>query len=137
MSITKNVPLNLYSSMKKKKEKDSDNFWHRKLTLKVRNQDFSTATCQTYVDLPKKIWRSAIFHSIKLPFDVEDAEKIFNGIYSIHNIATMNLYSISTTLVLPNLPNFVRVQNCFVQADDQFWMHSNFCTHSINFKNQD
>ena len=35
MSITKNVPLKWYSSMKKKMT-DSDNFWHRKLTLKVR-----------------------------------------------------------------------------------------------------
>ena len=36
MSITKNVLLNWYSSMKKKIEKDSDNFWYRKLTLKVK-----------------------------------------------------------------------------------------------------
>ena len=35
MLITKNVLLNWYSSMKKKNEKDSDNFWYRKLTLKV------------------------------------------------------------------------------------------------------
>ena len=62
--FTKNGLLNWYFSMKKK-WKDSDNFWHRKLTLKVRNQDFSIATCQTYVDLPKKF----------LPFDAEVAEK--------------------------------------------------------------
>ena len=42
MSITKNMPLNWYSSMKKKIEKDSDNFWYRKLTLKVgRLGDFA------------------------------------------------------------------------------------------------
>ena len=54
----------------------------RKLTLKVRNQDFSIATCQMYVDVPKKIiWKSVIFYSIKLPFVAEVAEKILNGIY--------------------------------------------------------
>ena len=42
MSITKNELLNWYSSMKKKIEKDSDNFWYRKLTLKVgRLSDFA------------------------------------------------------------------------------------------------
>ena len=53
------------------------------MTLKVRNQDFLIATCQTYVDLPIFffLWKSAIFHSIKLPFDAEVAEKILNGIY--------------------------------------------------------
>ena len=29
----------------------------------------------------KFLWKSAIFHSIKLPFDAEVAEKILNGIY--------------------------------------------------------
>ena len=42
MSITKKVLLNWYSPMKKKIEKDSDNFWCRKLTLKVRILQFST-----------------------------------------------------------------------------------------------
>ena len=27
------------------------------------------------------LWKSVIFHSIKLPFDAEVAEKILNGIY--------------------------------------------------------
>ena len=40
MSITKNVLLNWYSSMKKK---DSYGFWHRKLTLKVKFWHFLTA----------------------------------------------------------------------------------------------
>ena len=34
--MTKNLLLNWYSSIKKKIEKDSDNFWHQKLTLKVK-----------------------------------------------------------------------------------------------------
>ena len=41
MSMRKNVLLNWYSSMKKKNwkiEKDSDNFWYRKLTLKVKRK---------------------------------------------------------------------------------------------------
>ena len=41
MSITKNVLLNWYSSMKKN-EKDLDDFWHRKLTLKVKFCHFLT-----------------------------------------------------------------------------------------------
>ena len=36
VSITKNVLLDWYSSMKKEIEKDSDDIWHRKLTLKVK-----------------------------------------------------------------------------------------------------
>ena len=43
MSITTNVLLNWYSSMKKKIQKDSDDFWHRKLTLKVKFWYFLTA----------------------------------------------------------------------------------------------
>ena len=50
ISITKTMLLNWYSPMKKI-EKDSDNIWH-----------------------------IAIFHSIKLPFDAEVAEKLLNGI---------------------------------------------------------
>ena len=55
------------------------------MTLKVRNQDFSIATCQTYVDLPNFffLWKSAIFHSIKPPFDAEVAEKNLEW-YLIH-----------------------------------------------------
>ena len=46
--------------------KDSDNFWHRKLTLKVRNQDFSIVTCQTYVDLPKKFFYGKVLFFTQL-----------------------------------------------------------------------
>ena len=49
MSITKNVPLNWYSSMKKKIGKDLDIFWRGKLTLKVRNQQFLSAEFGTLV----------------------------------------------------------------------------------------
>ena len=42
MLITKNVLLNWYSSMKKKIEKYFDNFWHKKLTLKVKFWHFLT-----------------------------------------------------------------------------------------------
>ena len=55
MSITENIPLNWYSSMKK--EKDSDNFWHSD---------------------KKKLWKSDIFHSIKIPFDAKVDEKFLN-----------------------------------------------------------
>ena len=41
MSITKNVLPNWYYLMEKI-EKDSDDFWHRKLTLKVKFWHFST-----------------------------------------------------------------------------------------------
>ena len=41
----------------------------------------SIAEFRTYIDLPNKIlWKIAIYHSIKLPFDAEVAEKILNGI---------------------------------------------------------
>ena len=41
MSLTKNVFLNWYSPMKKS-EKDSNDFWHRKLTLNVKFWHFLT-----------------------------------------------------------------------------------------------
>ena len=47
MSITKNVHLNWYSSIKKKIEEDSDDFWHRKLTLKVKFWHFLTPSHYT------------------------------------------------------------------------------------------
>ena len=79
MSTTKNMPLNWYSSMKKNKnEKDSDNFWHRKLTLKVKDCLFLSLDLTKYFLL----WESAIFHSIKLPFDAQVVQKILNVIYS-------------------------------------------------------
>ena len=39
--LTKNVRLTYYSSMKKKIQKDSDDFWHRKFTLKVQFLHFA------------------------------------------------------------------------------------------------
>ena len=44
MLFTKKVRLNWYSSMKKN-QKDFNNFWHRKFTLKVQNWHFLT-NCQ-------------------------------------------------------------------------------------------
>ena len=71
MKFSKNVNNNKDSPKliffnQKKIEKDSDNFWHRKLTLKVRNQDFSIATCQTYVDLPKNFFYGKVLFFTQL-----------------------------------------------------------------------
>ena len=49
MSIKENMPLNWYSSVKKEIAKDSDNFRHRKLTLKVSNQHFTLKLLRMYV----------------------------------------------------------------------------------------
>ena len=68
MSITTKMPLNWYSLMKFFFSKDSDNFWHRKLTLKLRNQDFSIATCQRYVDLPKFCYYDKVPFSTQLSY---------------------------------------------------------------------
>jgi hypothetical protein len=56
------MPLNWYYSMKKYFWKHSDNFWHRKLTLKVRNPHFSISW-STKKNLR---WKSAIYHSINV-----------------------------------------------------------------------
>ena len=44
---------------------------------------FQSPPAKRTFNLPKKMFlsKSAIFHSIKLPFDAEVAEKILNGIY--------------------------------------------------------
>ena len=59
----------------KKNWNDSDDYWHRKLTLKVRflNGRWSAK------DLLQ--WGSAIYHSIKLGFEGQVAKKFLNGIY--------------------------------------------------------
>jgi hypothetical protein len=65
----------------KKFQKDLDSPWHRKLTLKSKISTFSIAEFRTYVDLQKTFrWKSSIYHSIKLPFDVEVGENFFIGI---------------------------------------------------------
>ena len=38
------------------------------MTLKVRNQDFSIATCQTYVDLPKLFFYEKVLFSTQLSY---------------------------------------------------------------------
>ena len=68
MSITNNVPLNWYSSMKKKIEKDSDNFWHRKLTLKVRNWQFSITWFRAGVDLPENLFYEKVLFFTQLSY---------------------------------------------------------------------
>ena len=73
MTATK-IPLNWYSSMNKIRKIGS--FWHRKLTLKVRNWHFSIAWFRVDIDLTK----IAIFHSIKLLFDAEVDEEFLNVI---------------------------------------------------------
>ena len=69
----------------KKIEKDSDNFWRRKLTLKVRNHHFLITWFKAEVELTKNLFYEKVlfFHSINLPFDVQVAEKILNVIYYI------------------------------------------------------
>ena len=61
--------------------KDSDNFWHKKLTLKFRNWHFLITWFEVDVYLTKKDnQKLTMFHSIKLPFDVELDEKLLNVI---------------------------------------------------------
>ena len=48
----------------KKIEKDSDNFWHRKLTLKVRNRLFSIAWFRAGVDLTKYFFMKKCYFSL-------------------------------------------------------------------------
>ena len=87
MKFSKNVNNNkdapkLIFFDEKKIEKDSDNLWQRKLTLKVRNWHFSIAWFRADVDLTKKkLWKSAIFHYHLIPFDAEVDEKFLDVIY--------------------------------------------------------
>ena len=50
----------------KKIEKDSDNFWHRKLTLKVRNCHFSIAWFRAEVDLTKNLFYEKVLFFTQL-----------------------------------------------------------------------
>ena len=47
-----------------------------------------------YVDLPKIFFRkSAVYHKIKLPFDVEVGKIFLNGIYCSPDTVVRNVYS--------------------------------------------
>ena len=81
LKFSKNVNNKKYAPklifFNEKIDKDSDNVWHRKLSLKVRNWHFLITWFRADVDLTKKILRkSAIFHSI----DAEVEEKFSNDI---------------------------------------------------------
>ena len=83
MSTTKNMPLNWYSSMKKKFRKlriifDIENWlWKSEIGI------FWSLDLECTLIYPKCfLWKSAIFHSITLPFDAEVAEKFWNVIQS-------------------------------------------------------
>ena len=63
--------------MKKKFEKDSDNFWRRRLTWKskigiFRSPDLEGILIRQKISFTKKV---LFFHSIQLPFDEEVDEK--------------------------------------------------------------
>ena len=76
MSITKNMPLKWYSSMKK-------NFGKIRIIFDIENWLWKSGigTFQP-LDLERTLiyQKTAIYHSIKLPFDVDVAEKFLNGI---------------------------------------------------------
>ena len=93
MSTTKNKALNWYSSMKKRLRKifDIENWlWKSEIGI-FRSLD------DDYPSSPWIIWhfffQSAIFHSMKLPFDAEVDEKFLNGIYCTYSTYLLqNLY---------------------------------------------
>ena len=67
----------------KKIEKDSDNFWHRKLTLKVRNWQFSITWFRAGVDLPKNFFHEKVLFFTQLSYHLmrKLLKKILNAIY--------------------------------------------------------
>ena len=82
MSITKNMPLNWYSSMKKKIRKIRTIFDIENWLWKSEIGIFRTFNLEQTLIYPIFFfWKSAIFHPIKLPFDAEAAEKFLKVIY--------------------------------------------------------
>ena len=65
----------------KKKLERFGQFLTKKIDFESQKSGFSITQFRADVDLPKKkIWKNAIFHSIKLPFDAETAEKFLKVI---------------------------------------------------------
>ena len=61
--------------MKKKIEKDLDDFWQLEIVI------FWSLDLERRLIWQKNIlWKSAIFHSINIPFDAQVAEEILNVI---------------------------------------------------------
>ena len=82
MSITKIMLLKWYPSMKKFFGKiriifDLENWlWKSEIgTFQSVDLELTLAYQKTFIR-----WKSAIYHSIKMPFDVQVAEKFLNGI---------------------------------------------------------
>ena len=80
MPTTKNMPLNYYSSMKKQLTKISIIFNLGNWLWKSEIGIFWSLDLERMLIKQKKIWKIAIFHSIKLPFDGEVDEKFLNVI---------------------------------------------------------
>ena len=81
MSTTQNLPLNWYSSMKKEMRKipiifDIEN-WLWKSDIGI----FQLLDLEQMLIWQFFLWKIAIFHPIKLPFDAEAAEKFLKVIY--------------------------------------------------------
>ena len=51
-----------------------------------------TLKATTLICQKKFLWKSAIFHSIKLPFDAEVAEKILNAIYWLPFLVELSMF---------------------------------------------
>ena len=78
MSITKNMPLSWYSSMKKNIRKIRTNFDMESWLWKSEIGIFRSLN---FVDLPRIfLMKCAIFHPMKLQFDAEAAEKFLKVI---------------------------------------------------------
>ena len=80
MSTTKNMPLNWYYSMKKKLRKIRIIFGVENLLWMSEIGIFRALDLDRMLIWQIFLWKSAIYHSIKIQFDAEVAEKILNVI---------------------------------------------------------
>ena len=73
----------------KKIEKDSDNFWCRKLTLKVRNWQFSITWFRAGVDLPENLFYEKVLLFTQLSYHL--MWRLLKKSYMLSNIHIMML----------------------------------------------
>ena len=110
----------------KKIEKDSDNFWHRKLTLKVRNWQFSITWFRAGVDLPENLFYEKVLFFTQLSYHLTC--KLLKKSYMLSNIYIMYVFMYYSL-------GFLRRQRKFDEFSHlNFHLPWNFTLWNSNFR---
>ena len=113
ISITKDVLLNSYSPMKKKIQKDSDDFWNKKFTLKLNLALFGISPLLQFSKFGNFIWLQLIFSQKPSQFCIPP----------LCPQVPLAPYGIVATATVPPLSPRQQNVNYFPQSECNRWHH--------------